>query len=135
MLRYSSRMRSFESASSSRNAVIASLSLRSGLREDERYRFLASCCVIVLAPRSASRGQCARHHPGGGTPPSSPPRAAPTIPSASRRAFLGFASVMSLDTVTLRRRLQQALGKEFTVGDLLGEGGFAAVFRVREQPL
>src|SRR2546425_5729067 len=42
---------------------------------------------------------------------------------------------MSLDTVTLRRRLQQALGKEFTVGDLLGEGGFAAVFRVREQPL
>jgi len=42
---------------------------------------------------------------------------------------------MSLDTATLRRRLQQALGKEFTVGELLGEGGFAAVFRVREQPL
>src|SRR5947209_7017722 len=36
---------------------------------------------------------------------------------------------MSLDTVTLRRHLQQALGKEFTVGDLLGEGGFAAVLR------
>jgi protein kinase-like protein len=42
---------------------------------------------------------------------------------------------MSLDTVTLRRRLQQALGKEFTVGGLLGEGGFAAVFRVHERPL
>ena len=42
---------------------------------------------------------------------------------------------MPLDIATLRRRLQQALGKEFTVGALLGEGGFAAVFRVREAPL
>jgi hypothetical protein len=42
---------------------------------------------------------------------------------------------MPLDIATLRRRLQQALGKEFIVGDLLGEGGFAAVFRVREAPL
>jgi tRNA A-37 threonylcarbamoyl transferase component Bud32 len=40
---------------------------------------------------------------------------------------------MSLDISTLRQRLQQALGKEFTVGALLGEGGFAAVFRVREK--
>jgi len=40
---------------------------------------------------------------------------------------------MSLDISTLRQRLQQALGDEFTVGALLGEGGFAAVFRVREQ--
>src|SRR5207245_5255909 len=40
---------------------------------------------------------------------------------------------MSLDLATLRRRLQKALGKEFTVGDLLGEGGFAAVFRVRDK--
>src|SRR5438094_855690 len=39
---------------------------------------------------------------------------------------------MSLDISTLRQRLQQALGNEFTVGDLLGEGGFAAVFRARE---
>jgi len=39
---------------------------------------------------------------------------------------------MSLDISTLRQRLQQALGDEFTVGDLLGEGGFAAVFRARE---
>src|SRR5437870_4248768 len=40
---------------------------------------------------------------------------------------------MSLDLVTLRRRLQKALGKKFTVGDVLGEGGFAAVFRVRDE--
>src|SRR5438105_4777864 len=40
---------------------------------------------------------------------------------------------MSLDLATLRRRLQKALGKEFSVGDLLGEGGFAAVFRVRDK--
>src|SRR2546429_4557886 len=39
---------------------------------------------------------------------------------------------MSLDLGTLRRRLQKALGKQYTVGDLLGEGGFAAVFRVRD---
>ncbi|PYO96347.1 MAG: hypothetical protein DMD60_10795 [Gemmatimonadetes bacterium] len=42
---------------------------------------------------------------------------------------------MSLDLTTLRRRLQKALGKKFTVGDVLGEGGFAAVFRVRDQTL
>ena len=40
---------------------------------------------------------------------------------------------MSLDLTTLRRRLQKALGNKFTVGDVLGEGGFAAVFRVRDQ--
>jgi serine/threonine-protein kinase len=42
---------------------------------------------------------------------------------------------MSLDIATLRRRLQKALGKEFSVGELLGEGGFAAVFRVRQPAL
>jgi eukaryotic-like serine/threonine-protein kinase len=42
---------------------------------------------------------------------------------------------MSLDLATLRRRLQKALGKKFSVGDVLGEGGFAAVFRVRDQTL
>jgi serine/threonine-protein kinase len=42
---------------------------------------------------------------------------------------------MSLDLTTLRRRLQKALGKKFTVGDVLGEGGFAAVFRVRDDTL
>ena len=40
---------------------------------------------------------------------------------------------MALDLDTLRRRLQKALGNQFSVGDLLGEGGFAAVFRVREK--
>src|SRR3989442_2253632 len=64
--------------------------------------------------------------------PNSHRRTRPVVPSATRRRFLGFASPMSLDLATLRRRLQKALGKEFTVGDLLGEGGFAAVFRVRD---
>src|SRR2546430_17529216 len=77
------------------------------------------------------RGQRSRHHSGGGHTPTSHARATPAVPSAQRRAFLGFASAMSLDLATLRRRLQKALGKQFTVGDLLGEGGFAAVFRVR----
>src|SRR5207302_1711283 len=45
--------------------------------------------------------------------------ARPAVPSAQRRAFLGFASAMSLDLVTLRRRLQKALGKQFTAGQLL----------------
>src|SRR2546426_195888 len=42
---------------------------------------------------------------------------------------------MSLDLTTLRRRLQKALGKKFTVGNVLGDGGSAAVFRVRDQAL
>src|SRR2546422_3681398 len=41
----------------------------------------------------------------------------------------------TLNLSTLRRRLQQALGDEFTVGALLGEGGFAAVFRVHDAAL
>lgn len=35
----------------------------------------------------------------------------------------------------LRERLQRALGKEYTVGELLGEGGFAVVFRARDNAL
>jgi protein kinase-like protein len=42
---------------------------------------------------------------------------------------------MSLDLSRLRTRLQQALGDQFKVGTLLGEGGFAAVFRVRDKAL
>src|SRR5256884_7251704 len=72
---------------------------------------------------------------GGGQTPNSHTRTRPVVPSATRRRFLGFASAMSLDLTTLRRRLQKALGKKFTVGDVLGEGGFAAVFRVRDQDL
>src|SRR5207247_5478210 len=74
-------------------------------------------------------------HTGGGQTPNSHTRTTPAVPSAARRRFLGFASAMSLDLVTLRRRLQKALGKKFTVGDVLGEGGFAAVFRVRDETL
>ncbi|MGH7614488.1 MAG: serine/threonine-protein kinase [Gemmatimonadales bacterium] len=40
-----------------------------------------------------------------------------------------------MDTAALRQRLQQALGKQFTVGPLLGQGGFAVVFRVRDLAL
>src|SRR2546425_218182 len=120
-------MRSFESASSSDKAVTASLSLRRGLRDADRYRFFASCWVMVLAPRSRSR---CRHRP------TSHASAMAANPSAQRPSFLRFASAMgTLDLSTLRRRLQQALGDEFTVGTLLGEGGFAAVFRVHDTAL
>jgi len=40
-----------------------------------------------------------------------------------------------MDLEALRKRLQQALGQEFTVGPLLGQGGFAAVFRARDNVL
>jgi serine/threonine-protein kinase len=42
---------------------------------------------------------------------------------------------MSLDLPRLRTRLQEALGDQFRVGTLLGEGGFAAVFRVRDKAM
>jgi predicted Ser/Thr protein kinase len=42
---------------------------------------------------------------------------------------------MPLDVSTLRARLQEALGDDCTVRDLLGEGGFAAVYRVRDRTL
>ena len=53
-LRYSSRMRSFDSLSSSAYAIHSSRSLRTMLLSGVRYRFLASCCVIVLPPRAKS---------------------------------------------------------------------------------
>ena len=40
-----------------------------------------------------------------------------------------------MDLEALQQRLQQALGQEFIVGPLLGQGGFAAVFRVRDTSL
>ena len=40
-----------------------------------------------------------------------------------------------MDLEALQKRLQEALGQEFTVGPLLGQGGFAAVFRVRDTSL
>ncbi|HET8713875.1 MAG TPA: serine/threonine-protein kinase [Gemmatimonadales bacterium] len=40
-----------------------------------------------------------------------------------------------MDLEALQKRLQEALGTEFTVGPLLGQGGFAAVFRARDNVL
>ena len=40
------------SSASSRRAMISSRSFRIGFRDGDRYRFFASCCVIVLAPRA-----------------------------------------------------------------------------------
>jgi serine/threonine-protein kinase len=40
-----------------------------------------------------------------------------------------------MDLEALQKRLQEALGQEFTVGPLLGQGGFAAVFRARDNVL
>jgi hypothetical protein len=40
-----------------------------------------------------------------------------------------------MDLEALQQRLQQTLGQEFTVGPQLGQGGFAAVFRVRDTSL
>ena len=39
---------------------------------------------------------------------------------------------MSIDIATLRPKLEAALGAELQLGDLLGQGGFAAVFRARD---
>jgi serine/threonine-protein kinase len=40
-----------------------------------------------------------------------------------------------MDIAALQQRLQEALGKQFTVGPLLGQGGFAVVFRTRDHAL
>jgi len=40
-----------------------------------------------------------------------------------------------MDLEALQKRLQEALGPEFTVGPLLGQGGFAAVVRTRDNTL
>src|SRR5947209_7908374 len=53
--------------------------------------------------------------------------------SRTRPALLSFPTAMDLEA--LQQRLQQALGQEFTVGPLLGEGGFASVFRARDNVL
>jgi serine/threonine-protein kinase len=39
---------------------------------------------------------------------------------------------MTIDIVTLRPRLEAALGEQFHLGELLGQGGFAAVFRAHD---
>jgi len=70
---------------------------------------------------------------GGGHTPNTQTAASAAVPSTTRRAILAFATAM--DLAALQERLQQALGQEFTVGPLLGQGGFAAVFRVRDTTL
>ena len=39
---------------------------------------------------------------------------------------------MSIDIATLRPKLEAALGDQLQLGDLLGQGGFAAVFRAHD---
>jgi len=39
---------------------------------------------------------------------------------------------MSIDVTTLRPKLEAALGEQLQLGDLLGQGGFAAVFRAHD---
>src|SRR6187397_842343 len=39
---------------------------------------------------------------------------------------------MSIDITTLRPKLEAALGEQLKLGDLLGQGGFAAVFRAHD---
>ena len=56
-------------------------------------------------------------------------------PSAARRAFLALPSAMAHAHAALRERLQVALGDEFTVKGLLGEGGFSVVFRAKDNAL
>src|SRR3989449_4275938 len=79
------------------------------------------------------RGSCVRHHTGGGHTPSNQTTNSAPVPSTTRRAILAFCTAMDLGA--LQQRLQQALGQEFTVGPLLGEGGFASVFRARDNVL
>jgi hypothetical protein len=45
-------MRCFDSSTSSERAISSSRSFRIGFFDGERYRFFASCCVIVLPPRA-----------------------------------------------------------------------------------
>src|SRR2546428_4552015 len=79
------------------------------------------------------RGSCVRHHTGGGQTASNQTTNSAPVPSTTRRAILAFCTAMDLGA--LQQRLQQALGQEFTVGPLLGEGGFASVFRARDNVL
>jgi serine/threonine protein kinase len=39
---------------------------------------------------------------------------------------------VSIDIATLRPQLEAALGQQLQLGDLLGQGGFTAVFRAHD---
>ncbi|HET7791642.1 MAG TPA: serine/threonine-protein kinase [Gemmatimonadales bacterium] len=99
-------------------------------RYDGRGPSAVSSLIIAV-----SRGQWVRHQTGGGHTPKSQSAPQTSAPSAAARSLLGFRSAMPMDSAGLQRRLQQALGDEFSVGPLLGQGGFAAVFRAREKDL
>src|SRR5881227_1599744 len=70
---------------------------------------------------------------GGGHTPNNHTRKSALATSRTPRAILACCTAM--DLAALQQRLQQALASEFTVGPLLGEGGFAAVFRARDNVL
>src|SRR4051812_4807065 len=79
------------------------------------------------------RGSCVRHQIGGGQTANNHATKTAPITSTTRRALLPCRTAMDLEA--LQKRLQEALGQEFTVSPLLGQGGFAAVFRVRDTSL
>src|SRR6058998_2607325 len=70
---------------------------------------------------------------GGGQTPSNQTTKSALATSRTRPAILACCTAM--DIKALQQRLQQVLGQEFTAGPLLGEGGFAAVFRARDNVL
>src|SRR3989441_6387339 len=109
-----------------------------------RSRTCVSSCRRADAPTCAEHasrnlimavqpGSCVRHQIGSGQTPNSHTRKSAAVHSTTRRAILSFCTAM--DLAALQQRLQQALGPEFTVGPLLGQGGFAAVFRARDNSL
>src|SRR2546421_12590212 len=68
---------------------------------------------------AVARGQWSRHHSGGGPTPSSHTGGTPAVPSAPRRAVLGFAPALSPDLSTRRPPLPNRLGKGVNGGALL----------------
>src|SRR5580765_3692714 len=118
-------MRSTNGESSCRRADVPSCGPPVTRRHD-----CTSACRRIIA---VHRGSWLRHHTGGGQTPNSHTRKNAAVHSTTRRAILSFATAMDLEA--LQKRLQQALGQEFTVGPLLGQGGFAAVFRARDNAL
>src|SRR3989441_13017661 len=107
-----------------------------------RSRTCVSSCRRADAPTCAEhasrdlimavqRGSCVRHHTRGGQKPKSHTRKSAGGHSTKRRANLSFCTALDLEA--LQRRFKQTLGSGFTVCPLLGQGGFAAVFRGPEK--
>src|SRR6267378_1890267 len=104
--------------------------MRSRTGDEARFAARQSLRSRIIA---VQRGSCVRHQIGGGQTPDSQTRKSAAVHSTTRRAILSFPTAMDLEA--LQQRLQQALGQDFTVGPLLGQGGFAAVFRARDNAL